>query len=355
MYTINRNIISESIKKILVIKLRGIGDVVCSSIVIDNLIENFPNAKIDYLVEKPSSFGLIGLRELNEVLVFDRSSIKSRFILALKIRRSKYDIVFDFFGNPSSAQITLFSAAKYRIGFPFRARKYAYNILGPSERTEWHNAELHLKVLEYCGLSTNRRKLKYFLSEECKIFSTEYFKKIFSDKNFVVGICPTGSWESKKCDPEKIVEIAQLVIQKYGAKILVLWGKGDEKDTFKIQSLLGSKSVIAPETSIQEMAALISCCHFLIANDSGPMHIATALEVPVLCIHGPTNPKLQGPYGEKHEWINLPDLDCIECNLLKCPRNHECFLQLPNEKIMNKIDSLIEKNNLKVFIHNQSN
>ncbi|MCX7876318.1 MAG: glycosyltransferase family 9 protein [Melioribacteraceae bacterium] len=334
----------ENIKKILVVKLRGIGDVICSTIVIDNLREDFPTAQIDYLVEKPSSFGLIGLKQINNVLIFDKKSLLRRIKLALKIRKEKYDLVFDFFGNPSSAQITFFSNAKFRIGFPFRGRKYAYNYFGPSERAKWHNAILHLKVLEKFGFSTHHKNLLFALDNEAKIFAEEYFKNTFDENDFVVGISTTGSWQSKKCDPEIFADIAENVINKYSAKILIIWGKGDEEDSKKLFDLLKGKSILAPETSIQQMAGLISKCKFIIANDSGPMHISTAIGTPVLSIHGPTAPQLQGPFGEKHEWINLPDLDCIVCNLLVCPKQHECFRNLPIENILIKIDSLIKKN-----------
>ncbi len=336
----------ENVKRILVIKLRGIGDVVCSTIVLDNLRENFPSAKIDFLTEEPSSFGLIGLPQLNEVLIFNRKSLFERIKLAWQIRMKNYDLVFDFFGNPSSAQITFFSGSKLRVGFPFRGRKYAYNFLGPEERSTWHNAILHLKVLEKFGLSSKHKKLLYALDEKSKSFADKYFSNTFAENDFVVGICPTGSWTSKKCDATKFAEIAELVIKKYNAKILILWGKGDEVDGEKLFSLLGNKSIYAPSTSILEMSALIAKCKFLIANDSGPMHISTALGTPVLSLHGPTAPHLQGPFGEKHEWINLPELDCIICNLLECPKNHECFLNLSNESIMNKVESLVKKNHL---------
>ncbi|MFZ5948015.1 MAG: glycosyltransferase family 9 protein [Stygiobacter sp.] len=336
----------KEIRKILIVKLRGIGDVVCSTIVVDNLREDFPNAQIDYLVEKPSSFGLVELNQINNVLIFDKKSLWNRIKLAFKVRKEKYDLVFDFFGNPSSAQITFFSNAKFRIGFPFRGRKYAYNFYGPSERAKWHNAILHLKVLDKFGFTTKYQNLLFALSDEAKIFANNFFDKTFSSDDFVVGISTTGSWQSKKCDPEKFAEIAELVIKKYNAKILIIWGKGDEEDSQKLFSLLKGKATLSPDTTIQQMAGLISKCKFLIANDSGPMHISTAIGTPVLSIHGPTAPELQGPFGEKHEWINLPELDCIVCNLLVCPRKHECFLNLPNEAIMKKIESLIKKNKL---------
>ncbi|MEW6653054.1 MAG: glycosyltransferase family 9 protein [Bacteroidota bacterium] len=336
----------NEVTKILLIKLRGIGDVVCSTIVVDNLREEFPNAQIDFLTEKPSSFGLRGLNQINNVILFDKKSLAKRLKLAWGIRKTNYDLVFDFFCNPSSAQITFFSGAKYRIGFPLRGRKYAYNFYGPEERSTWHNAVLHLKVLEKFGIETKHQKLLYSLDSKSNLFAENYFESTFEKKDFVVGICPTGSWASKKCDAEKFAEIAELLIKKYNAKILILWGKGDETDGEKLLGLLKDKAIYAPPTSILEMASLISKCKFLIANDSGPMHISTALGTPVLSIHGPTAPQLQGPFGDKHEWINLPELDCIVCNLLECKRNHECFRNLPAEKIMNKIDLLIMKNNL---------
>lgn len=342
----NKRFEKKGVNKILIIKLRGIGDVVCSTMVVDNLRQEFPYAQIDYLVEKPSSFGLIGLKQLNNVWIFNRKVLLERIKLAFIIRKEKYDLVFDFFGNPSSAQITFISGAKYRVGFPLRGRKYAYNILGPEERSTWHNAILHLKVLEQLNLKSDFKNLLYCLDDPSQKYANEYFRNNFNKNDFIVGICPTGSWESKKCDAEKFAEIAQLVIKKYNAKIIILWGKGDEKDAKKLKDLLGNKCILAPETSIMEMAALIAGTKFLIANDSGPMHIATALGTPVLSLHGPTAPHLQGPYGEKHEWIHLSELHCIMCNLLVCKYKHECFLNLPNEAIMEKIALLVKKNNL---------
>ena len=336
----------SKVKKILIVKLRGIGDVVLSTIVLDNLRKDFPQAEIDYLVEKPSAPGLEGLAEINRVLIFDRQNFLTKIKLAFAIRKNKYDLVFDFFTNPTTAQITFFSGAKFRIGFPYRGRKYAYNLFGPSERGKFHAAQLHLETLRMVGLSYLSKRLHYHIAQEAIEFADKYFSDTFSQDDFVVGICPTGGWASKKCDPDKFAEIAGAVNKKYNAKILVLWGKSDEEDAKLIHSILGNDSVLAPSTSIQELAALISKCHILIANDSGPMHISTAVGTPVLSMHGPTSPYMQGPFGEKHEWIRKDELDCIECNLLECPRKHECFKELSIDAVLDKIQKLITKNKL---------
>ena len=341
----------EKINKILIIKLRGIGDVVLSTIVIDNLRKDFPNARIDYLVEKPSEPGLLGLKEINYVLLFERNDFWKKVSLIFQIRKIKYDLVLDFFTNPSTALITFLSGAEYRVGFPYRGRKYAYNLYGPEERGKYHSAQLHLETLKLVGLNYSYKQLHYFINSSALHKAEKYFSYNFIENNFVIGICPTGGWASKKCDPNKFAEIANALINKFNAKIFIIWGKSDEEDAFKIHSLLDEKSIIAPETTIQELAAMISRCKILISNDSGPMHISTAVGTPVLSLHGPTSPLMQGPYGDMHEWIQLSNLDCIECNLLVCPRKHECFRDLPVEKVLGKIESLISKNNIVIPSH----
>ena len=94
------------------------------------------------------------------------------------------------------------------------------------------------------------------------------------------------------------------------------------------------------------MAALLEECDAVIANDSGPMHIAAAVGTPVLSLHGPTNPELQGPFGERHEYLRREELECIGCNLLECDRNHECFLGLSADVVADRFESLIKKNDL---------
>ncbi|MEW6702743.1 MAG: glycosyltransferase family 9 protein [Bacteroidota bacterium] len=342
--SLNKN----DIKKILIIKLRGIGDVVLSTVVLDNLKKDFPLAQIDYLVEKPSQPGLSGLKEINRVLIFNRENFWKKIATISKIRKENYDLVFDFFSNPSTAIITFFSGAKYRVGFPYRGRTYAYNFFGPEERNKFHAAQLHLETLKLLGVEHTIKQLHFSIDETALLFAKKYFNENFSQEGFVVGVCPTGGWPSKKCEPEKFAEISRALIDKFNAKIIILWGKSDESDARIIHSQLENKSVIAPETSIQELAALISKCSILVANDSGPMHISTAVGTPVLSLHGPTSPYLQGPFGEKHEWIRLNELDCIECNLLECPRNHECFRDLAIEDVLEKIENLITKNKLAI-------
>lgn len=340
-------IIKEKVKKILIIKLRGIGDVVLSTIVLDNLRSDFPQAKIDYLTDSPSKPGLEGLEQINSVIVFPKK-LTGRIKLFYSIKKSGYDLVLDFFSNPSTAQLTALSGAKFKAGFPYQGRKWAYNIYGPSERDRHHSAVLHLEFLKRIGLTNQFDKLYYYLSNSDISFVNNWLDtKGLSYKTYFI-VSPSGGWPSKKCHPEKFAEIASAVQKKYNLPIIVVWGPEDFHDASKIFEQIDGSKFLAPATTIRQMASFIASGLFLIANDSGPMHISTAVGTPVLSLHGPTNPYHQGPYGDKHEWINLSELDCITCNLLECPRNHECFRDLPLNRVLEKVENLVNKNKLLV-------
>jgi ADP-heptose:LPS heptosyltransferase len=344
----------SSIYKILLIKFRGIGDVILSTVAIKNIKAMFPEAKIDFLTEKASALILKEIPLINEVLVYNYAN---RFEIVKKIyeiRSRKYDLVIDFYSNPKSAQITFASGAKLRAGFPYRGRKYAYNLFGPEERGVHHAGELHLLFLEKIGIKTESIGQYLCLSADSIAKADRYFEVNQLKKEKLVTLVPGGGWDSKRCDPSKFAEIGNTIHTKYGVRSMILWGKGDIEEAEEIKKLMGGNAILAPTTSFMEMGAFATHCLFAVANDSGPMHFISALGVPTLAVHGPTDPKLQGPYGEKHETVRLDELDCICCNLLKCNREHECFLKLPIERITQKISDLIKKNDILITINEKN-
>lgn len=334
------------VKRILCIKLRGIGDVVLSTNVIENLKNDFPLAKIDFLTEPPSKAVLENNAALNEIIYFDKKKPYGSLSVIFDVMKREYDLVIDLYSNPRTALITFLSFAFYRAGFPYKGRGYAYNLKGPLDRISFHSAELHLELLKEIGLSCDKRELFIGEGAENREFAEKYFKDELNSAKHVIGISPSGGWPSKKCDPVKFAEIADTFAKTYNVEFLIVWGPGDKKEAEEIHALTKNKSHLAPLTNVAQMLSIMKRCSLIIANDSGPMHMASASGVPVLSIHGPTNPRKQGPFGAKHEWIWKEELECIECNLLECPKKHECFLQLDVKKVIEKIELLIKKNNI---------
>lgn len=330
----------EVIKKILCIKPRGIGDILLSTIVLENLKAIFPRSEMHYLTEVFAKRAVENNSFVSKILTFK----KKDFVLSVikKVRKEKYDLVFDFWSNPKTAQVTFFSGAKYRVGYEKRGRKYAYNFLGKNGTMGEHAAEDNLVLLKAFDIPIISKNIIYQTTKVEKQFAEKFLSESSIPNDvLLIGIVPSGGWESKRCDPEKWIEICEAIQKKYKVQFLILWGPGDENDSKKISEGLSPTPLMAPKSTFGELSALMEKCDLIIANDSGPMHVSAALGKPTLGIFGPTNPKAHRPYSENSSYVIHSDLHCIICTKLVCPFNHECMLELPIEKVLTEVDKLM--------------
>lgn len=332
---------SEEIKKILCIKPRGIGDIILSTIVLENLKNTFPHSEIHYLTEEFAKRAVENNSFVSKILTFN----KKDFVLSIisKVRKEKYNLVFDFWSNPKTAQITFFSGAEYRVGYEKRGRKYAYNYLGKNGTMGEHAAEDNLVLLKAIDIPITCKRIAYQTTKEEKQFAENFLSGLrITNEGFLIGVIPSGGWDSKRCDPIKWIEICNEIQKKYKVQFIILWGPGDRKDVKLISEGLKPTPVIGPKSTFGELSALIEKCDLIIANDSGPMHVSAALGKPTLGIFGPTDPKAHRPYSKNSSYVIHSELHCIICTKLVCPYNHECMLELPVEKVMNEIEKLMK-------------
>lgn len=335
------NINKEEIKKILCIKPRGIGDIVLSTIVLENLKAAFPQSEIHYLTEDFAKRAVENNTFVTKILTFKKDDLVFKTIN--KVRREKYDLVFDFWSNPKTAQITFLSGAKYRVGIEKRGRRYAYNILGKTGSMGKHAAEDNLVQLKELDIPIISKKIIYNTIQEEKLFADNFLRdKINRSDNYLIGIIPSGGWESKRCDTKKLIEICTEILNNIPVSFIILWGPGDAADAKAIYNGLNPTPLIAPETSFGQLTGLIEKCDLVIANDSGPMHTAAAMGIPTIGIFGPTNPENHRPFSSKSDFVIKSDLHCIICNKLECPYNHECMLELDSNEVLHKTIKLLD-------------
>lgn len=339
-----KEIKKSEIKKILCIKPRGIGDIILSTIILDNLHSFFPSAEIDYLTEEFAKDSVSTHPLVSRVLSYNKED--SILAIVKKVRKQKYDLVFDLWTNPRTAQITFLSGAKYRVGYSYRGRKYAYNIKANVGRGDYHSAEHNLELLKVLDIPIISKKIFYLIDNESKEFANQFISKLVSSK-YLIGIIPSGGWDSKRCTTQKWNEILAAVKSQCDCKFLILWGPEDYQDAKSITTKNEQFTYLAPETNLKQLAALISKCNLIIANDSGPMHLAAAIGIPTLGLFGPTDPKKHGPYSEKSDYVIKSDLHCIICNKLFCPYNKECFNEMDVSEVVNKSLMLLKMNDEK--------
>ncbi|MBD3387167.1 lipopolysaccharide heptosyltransferase II [candidate division KSB1 bacterium] len=335
-------------KKILIIKLRAIGDVVLSTIVLRNLRAAYPDATIDFLTEKFCAGIVKNHPLLNNVIAFDKkyafldddvNCFKSLTFLN-NMRKQNYDLVFDFFGNPRSALITFFSNARHRVGYDFRMRKWTYNHTIVSRADQIHEAEWHLDALKEMNIPIVSKNLSVAVTERDHRFADDFWQRYQAGQKKVIALNFSGGWPSKRWPLNRFMVLARRLVEKHACEILIVWGPGEKKEAQLLQDQISVGTTILPETNLKELAAILSRADLMITTDSGPMHIAAAMQTPCVALFGPTNPHLQGPYGKNHKIIVARGLPCLRCNRLTCDHN-SCMKLISVDDVLNAATSVL--------------
>ena len=312
----------DSVRKILVIQTAFLGDVILATPVASELKRIFPAASIDFIVKKGNETLLHNNPNLRYVIALDKSKGKWRAILPLikQLRSQKYDLVLNLHRFGSSGIVTTFSGGKLKYGFSKNPFSLFYTKSFPhSIGKNQHEVSRNLSIISEFGAVESKRPELYP--------SPANFDRI---KEFSNGIffcmAPASVWYTKQLPIGKWVE---LVKQKSkSGKIYLLGGKADQELCAEILKLSGVPNAenLAGELNLLESAALISKAKRTFVNDSGPLHIASAMNAPVTAFFCSTVPQFGfGPLSDDSEIQEVLDLDCRPCGLhgfKTCPKGH---------------------------------
>jgi lipopolysaccharide heptosyltransferase I len=341
-------------QKILVIRLRGIGDVVLTTPVLENLRRAFPRARIDYLTEPPSAPLLQIHPAITTVHVLEHkrwrklpglAALRANLDFIRTLREQNYDLVIDLFGNPRTALLTYLTRAALRVGFRFRVRRFAYNRVVEPRGAHLHAAEFHLDALRalQIPIATSQPRIAAAVSPVAEKFWQEHR---ITAHDRVIAFNAFGGWHTKRWPLASFAELGDRLQRELGAKVILLWGPGELEEVRHMAAMMRTPALIAPPTSLNDLTALLDRVNLLVANDSGPMHLAAALQTPVLAIFGPTRPDLQGPLGEGHVVVTKEGLPCLGCNGLTCKiATHDCMQKLSVETVFHAVSKRIAEVN----------
>ncbi len=187
-----------------------------------------------------------------------------------------------------------------------------------------HAIDRYLWVGKLLGFDDTPPDLRIYLSPETEATAAQLLAR-HNLKEFAV-LAPGTMWETKHWLPERFAETGRLLMQRGLGIVLV--GTPRDKDRCRIVVDLCPGAVdLSGQTSVGELAAIIKRAKVAVTNDSGSMHLAVAMETPVVSVFGPTNPVHIGPYGRPQAVVRL-DLPCSPCNyrrLSQCPYGHACM------------------------------
>ena len=259
------------------------------------------------------------------------------------VRRQRYDLVLDLFGNPRTALVTRLSGASHRVGFRFRGRTYAYNHRVEPRGDRVHNTQFNLDALAAIDVPVHTRIPRIVVAPEARQSVDTFLASALEEGGPLIALNGGGGWYTKRWGLERFAQVADLLVERHGARIVILWGPGERADAERISGFMRNSGILAPQTSLLELAALLERCALLVTNDSGPMHIAAAMNTRIVAVFGPTNPLLQGPCGEGHQVVRLEGLDCLGCNLTDCPIGHPCMKDLPVDAVYGAAKRMLDE------------
>ena len=364
-------------KKILLIKLSAIGDVIHAIPVLNKLRQRYPNARIDWLVTPGIAELLRHNPAISNVIEFSRDEWSAPWTpapyvsaarLIATLRAAEYDLVIDLQGQMRSAVFAFLSGAPVRIGFdkpradaftslpriiPQEARKHAWR--GAREGAwlaythyidlptlDMHPVERYLRIGATLGHDDGPADFSFPIPPEAntRIAALLDYYDIGNAK--LAAIAPGTNWETKQWRASGFAEVARHFLQK-GFAVALIGSDRERGLCAEVASLAPGAINFAGETSLSELAALVSHAAICITNDSGPMHLAVALGRTVVSVFGPTDPVWAGPYRHPDSVMRagLPCSPCYLRQLSQCPNSHACMEKVSAGSMIEKIDAAL--------------
>ena len=343
--------------RILLVKPSSLGDVIHALPVLSGLRVRYPDARIDWLVS-PAFAPLIAHHpDLSEAVIFDRrfyagigrnwAATKAFGGFVRGLRQRRYDLVIDLQGLFRSGFLTFVTRAPVRIGFR-RAREFArffYTHYLYEIDANVHAVDRNYLVASLLGFEDVPIRFDLALTEDERRAGKALVRRTRGDEHApIVGVIPGTRWETKQWAVEKFSQAIDLISQE-GKAHCILLGSPDERGLCAdiVSGCNAPVTNLAGRTNVRELAAAIASCDTILCHDSAPMHFAVALNKPLVCLIGPTNPARTGPYRRPEDVCRL-DLDCSPCyfrRLAQCPHNHRCMRDLSVSLVVERVGNLL--------------
>ncbi len=337
----------QAAKHILVRGPNWLGDAVMCEPALRGLRRIAPEARISLLV-KPLVAELFKVHPaIDQVLVYDdkgrHAGWLGKWTLARDLRRGGFDLAV-LFQNAFEAAVLAYAA-----GVP---RRYGYATDGrsvfltepvsvPDRRAPVHQVEYYWNLLKPMGLTGDPSIPEFYLAhDETQAMTVRLEQAGIGEKDMVIGLNPGSTYGgAKRWLPERFAEVTnrlcQTLAQSQGKRVsaMILGAKGEELLGREIAGRLSLPSVVmSGSTTIRELMAATKRCALLLTNDTGPMHIAAALRVPVVAIFGPTDWRTTSPYGAEQTIVRQP-VECAPCLLRECPIDHRCMTRVSSDEV----------------------
>lgn len=334
------------VRQILVRGPNWLGDAVMCEPALRGLRRLFPQATITLLV-KPSVAELFELHPaIDRVMLYEdrgrHAGLAGKWRLAGDLRQYEFDLAVLLQNAFEAALLTALGGIRRRYGYATDGRSLLLSdpVATPDRRSHKHQVQYYWDMLKPLGLSGQPGHPELFVSpDEERVMAERLAQRGIMADDVVIGINPGSTYGgAKRWVPDRFAESTERLCRTLNDSgrrpaVVLIGAKGEEPLGRLIASRLTARAaVLSGATSIRELMAVIKRCAVLVTNDTGPMHIASAVGVPVVAIFGPTDWRTTSPYGEEHALLRHP-VDCAPCLLRECPIDHRCMMGVSVDQV----------------------
>jgi ADP-heptose:LPS heptosyltransferase len=287
---------------------------------------------------------LKGNRDLDRLFVVDTTTVKNATVALYRaireIRSERFHVVVDLQGWIKSQLLCLLSGARSIVGLE-KKNELGFHILrhGVPFRPEAHMVELFLDVARRLGAHEAQVSFDIPVFEADAAYIDAFLGSVTRESQMELAILQPGTtWTNKRWSVEKLAEVGRTLVQSGRYVAIVSWGPGEQDEAREVVRLIGDAGVLAPPTTIRQLAALLKRSRLYVGTDSGPMHLASALGVPTVGLFGPADPARFGPYQAPAKTVRRA-LPCSPCGVPFCRfKTVECMTSIDVPEVLDAID-----------------
>jgi lipopolysaccharide heptosyltransferase II len=341
----------SDVRRVLVVRLRSIGDTVLTTPALFALRRFLPRVQLDILLEDWVAPVLEGSDLVDRVIAIPRDSKSGRARLARQLRAERYDVVYNLHGGTTATLLTRATGAKHRVGFGHYQYARLHNHAAPSSLEIWqrpslHSVEQQLALIGWTGVPvTDRPPTQLAVTDRSLLAVTEKLRAAGfedQDKPFAV-IHPAAAFETKQWATENFARVAEELTGR-GLIPIVIASPKEKQIVESLKKQTSMQVVGLSDLSLPEVTALASRAHLFVGNDSGIAHIAAAAGAPCVVIFGSSNVAHWRPWTTKPSEVVREEMPCQPCHGYFCAEfaKPECILCVPVERVVGAIDRILD-------------
>jgi len=349
-----RDIDRKTVKKILLTRTQGMGDVICFIPLLKTLRKEFPQASITLVTGRPGGREIMqGCPFVDKVVFYDvekTRSVLGKVDFIIKLRKEKFDLLITSSQEVGFALKAFLSGAKYRLGF----REYETNNIKSRDKFWFlhtvaleplkseHEVDANLRLLDILGIEEKDNSLSIWIRQEDEIFAKDLFKEYDLIHKPVIAISPFAGRAVKNWPKERYAELISDLEKNKKARVILIGPRYTLGGNEEIIRLGATESLnLSGRTTIGQLIALLSRCDLFIGSDSGPMNIAAALNIPVIALFGPGDENRYRPRCD-HSLVINKRLECAPCNKQACERPR-CMELISVNEVLKEVGHLLAK------------